>query len=59
MAHIQDNTIENIDRPNLGRRGSRPGSRRGSGSVVLPTGQTLAYHTRTNDGEDLPHATKK
>ncbi|KZT08218.1 hexokinase [Laetiporus sulphureus 93-53] len=36
-----------------------PVSRRGSGSVVLPTGQTLAFHTRTNDADDLPHATKK
>ena len=34
-------------------------SRRGSGSVTLPTGQTLAFHTRTHDEEDLPHATKK
>ncbi|KAF8976979.1 hypothetical protein BDQ17DRAFT_163165 [Cyathus striatus] len=34
-------------------------SRRGSGSVTLPTGQTLAIHTRTNEEEDLPHATKK
>ncbi|KZS86755.1 hexokinase [Sistotremastrum niveocremeum HHB9708] len=36
-----------------------PSSRRGSGSVVLPSGQTLAYHTRTQDEEDLPHANKK
>jgi hypothetical protein len=36
-----------------------PPSRRGSGSVTLPTGQTLAFHTRTHDEEDLPHATKK
>ncbi|KIY43000.1 hexokinase [Fistulina hepatica ATCC 64428] len=36
-----------------------PVSRRGSGSVTLPTGQTLAIHTRTNDEADLPHATKK
>ncbi|KIM82793.1 hypothetical protein PILCRDRAFT_820078 [Piloderma croceum F 1598] len=36
-----------------------PASRRGSGSVTLPTGQTLAIHTRTHDEEDLPHATKK
>lgn len=34
-------------------------SRRGSGSVTLPTGQTLAMHTRTQDEEVLPHATKK
>jgi len=34
-------------------------SRRGSGSINLPTGQTLAIHTRTQDEEDLPHATKK
>ncbi|KAF9477658.1 hexokinase [Pholiota conissans] len=36
-----------------------PLSRRGSGSVTLATGQTLAIHTRTHDEEDLPHATKK
>ncbi|KAJ7188415.1 hexokinase [Mycena filopes] len=36
-----------------------PASRRGSGSIVLPTGQTMAIHTRTHDEEDLPHATKK
>ena len=36
-----------------------PVSRRGSGSVVLPSGQTIAIHTRTQDEEDLPHATKK
>ncbi|KAH9835019.1 hexokinase [Rhodofomes roseus] len=36
-----------------------PPSRRGSGTVALPTGQTLAFHTRTSEAEDLPHATKK
>ncbi|EIM87021.1 hexokinase [Stereum hirsutum FP-91666 SS1] len=36
-----------------------PASRRGSGSVTLPSGQTLTVHTRTQDEEDLPHATKK
>ncbi|KAI0298406.1 hexokinase [Multifurca ochricompacta] len=36
-----------------------PTSRRGSGSVTLPTGQVLAIHTRTQDEGDLPHATKK
>ncbi|TFK25469.1 hexokinase [Coprinopsis marcescibilis] len=36
-----------------------PLSRRGSGSLVLPTGQTLAQHTRTQDEEQLPHATKR
>ncbi|KAF8188801.1 hexokinase [Mycena galopus ATCC 62051] len=36
-----------------------PASRRGSGSIVLPSGQTMAMHTRTQDEEDLPHATKK
>lgn len=36
-----------------------PASRRGSGSVILPSGQTIAIHTRTHDEEDLPHATKK
>ncbi|KAF8892871.1 hexokinase [Infundibulicybe gibba] len=34
-------------------------SRRGSGSITLSTGQTLAIHTRTQDDDDLPHATKK
>lgn len=38
---------------------SMPPSRRGSGSVTLPSGMTLAIHTRTQDDEDLPHATKK
>lgn len=33
-------------------------SRRGSSSVTLPSGHTLAY-TRTSEAEDLPHATKK
>ncbi|PFH48937.1 hypothetical protein AMATHDRAFT_64312 [Amanita thiersii Skay4041] len=36
-----------------------PLSRRGSGSITLATGQTLAIHTRTQDEEILPHATKK
>lgn len=36
-----------------------PASRRGSGSFTLTTGQTIAIHTRTQDEEDLPHATKK
>ncbi|KII91596.1 hypothetical protein PLICRDRAFT_38377 [Plicaturopsis crispa FD-325 SS-3] len=36
-----------------------PASRRGSSSVTLASGQTLAIHTRTHDDEDLPHATKK
>ena len=36
-----------------------PVSRRGSGSVTLPSGHTLAIHTRTQDEEILPHATKK
>ncbi|KAG6887300.1 hypothetical protein C0995_016304 [Termitomyces sp. Mi166 len=34
-------------------------SRRGSGSITLASGQTLALHHRTQDEEDLPHATKK
>ncbi|KAF9531097.1 hexokinase [Crepidotus variabilis] len=34
-------------------------SRRGSGSINLASGQTLAIHTRTHDEEDLPHATKR
>ncbi|KIJ39858.1 hypothetical protein M422DRAFT_210085 [Sphaerobolus stellatus SS14] len=61
MAHIQDLTVEqderNINRPNLR---SLPGSRRGSGSFILPSGQTMAFHTRTNfEDEGLPHATNK
>ncbi|KAJ7322826.1 hexokinase [Mycena albidolilacea] len=36
-----------------------PASRRGSGSIVLASGQTMALHTRTQDEEILPHATKK
>ncbi|KAK7062861.1 hexokinase [Paramarasmius palmivorus] len=36
-----------------------PASRRGSGSITLPSGQTMAIHTRTQDEEGLPHATKK
>lgn len=38
-----------------------PVSRRGSGSVTLPSGQSLTVHHRTTEvgGEDLPHATKK
>lgn len=36
-----------------------PVSRRGSGSVTLPSGHTLAIHTRTQDEDILPHATKK
>ncbi|KAI0030564.1 hypothetical protein K488DRAFT_79558 [Vararia minispora EC-137] len=36
-----------------------PASRRGSGAFTLPSGQVLAIHTRTQDEEDLPHATKK
>ncbi|KAJ7092868.1 hexokinase [Mycena belliarum] len=35
-----------------------PPSRRGSGNFVLPSGQSIAMHTRTHDGEILPHATK-
>ncbi|KAI0733327.1 hexokinase [Fomitopsis betulina] len=36
-----------------------PPSRRGSGTIALATGQTLAFHTRSSEAEDLPHATKK
>lgn len=31
----------------------------GSGSITTPSGMTLAYHTRTQDENELPHATKK
>ncbi|KAK0209407.1 hypothetical protein IW262DRAFT_1468971 [Armillaria fumosa] len=34
-------------------------SRRGSGSITLPSGQTMTIHTRTHEEEDLPHTTKK
>ncbi|KZV75042.1 hexokinase [Peniophora sp. CONT] len=36
-----------------------PASRRGSGVTTLPSGMTLAYHTRIQGEDDLPHATKK
>lgn len=36
-----------------------PSGRRGSGSVVTPGGQVVAYHTRTNDDLTYPHAEKK
>lgn len=31
----------------------------GSGSITTPSGMTLAFHTRTQDENELPHATKK
>jgi len=34
-------------------------SRRGSVSITAHSGPTLAIHTRTQDEEDLPHATKR
>jgi len=36
-----------------------PASRRGSGTLMLPSGHIMTIHTRTQDEEDLPHATKK
>ncbi|TEB32755.1 hexokinase [Coprinellus micaceus] len=36
-----------------------PLSRRGSGTLTTPGGQHLAIHTRTQDDETLPHATKR
>ena len=33
--------------------------RRGSISITAHSGPTLAIHTRTQDEEDLPHATKR
>jgi len=36
-----------------------PASRRGSGTLKLPSGHIMTIHTRTQDEEDLPHATKK
>lgn len=45
-----------------GRRpssGATPDGRRGSGTYMTPSGQTVAYHTRRNDETDFPHAEKK
>ncbi|KAK4689198.1 hexokinase, partial [Tremellales sp. Uapishka_1] len=39
--------------------GSRTTSRRGSGSVLSPSGSHAVYHTRTNDDYNFPHAEKK
>ncbi|KAJ9101721.1 hypothetical protein QFC21_003060 [Naganishia friedmannii] len=44
------------------RRGSliaTPGGRRGSGTVMTPSGHTIAYHTRTQDDITFPAAEKK
>lgn len=44
------------------RRGSLIASangRRGSGAVMTPSGQTIAYHTRTQDDMTFPAAEKK
>ncbi|KAJ9116925.1 hypothetical protein QFC22_004583 [Naganishia vaughanmartiniae] len=44
------------------RRGSliaTQGGRRGSGAVMTPSGQTIAYHTRTQDDITFPAAEKK
>lgn len=35
------------------------GGRRGSGSIVTPSGNVVAYHTRTQDEIEFPHAEKK
>ena len=34
-------------------------SRRGSGTLLSPTGQTIPFFTRVAGDEELPHATKK
>ncbi|KAJ9096876.1 hypothetical protein QFC20_006345 [Naganishia adeliensis] len=38
---------------------STPGGRRGSGTIQTPSGQTVAYHTRTQDDISFPAAEKK
>jgi len=48
-----------VKRPALNPVQSAGNSRRGSGSITTPTGQTVAYHSRTQQGEELPHATKR
>jgi len=54
----EDDAVRAIRRPSLHH--ASPGtSRRGSGSITTPSGLTLAYHTRTNETDDLPHPTKK
>ncbi|KAF8336507.1 hexokinase [Cantharellus anzutake] len=40
-------------------RRSTPSSRRGSGSITLTSGLTVAVHTRTDVDEKFPHATPK
>ncbi len=40
------------------RRGSTVNGRRGSGSVLTPSGSVVAFHTRTHDEQDFPHAEK-
>ncbi|RSH84456.1 hexokinase A [Apiotrichum porosum] len=51
-------TSETVTTPALSRGGSKSG-RRGSGSVLTPSGQHVVYHTRTQDEVDFPHAGKK
>ncbi|KAG8746284.1 hexokinase A [Ceratobasidium sp. 414] len=66
----EDDVVRAIRRPSLVTQGSPSTSRRGlgrqmltllagSGSITTPSGMTLTYHTRTNESDDLPHATKK
>jgi len=44
----------------VGRRSSvLSGGRRGSGSILTPSGHVVAYHTRTQDENEFPHAEKK
>lgn len=40
--------------PSLSRRSSR----RGSGTIVTPSGQQVVYHTRTQEETEFPHAEK-
>src|SRR5258707_14768981 len=47
-------------RPSLNVSGSAPGSRRGSGNLMMTSGLTVAVHTRTNiDGDHVPPAKQK
>lgn len=40
--------------PSLSRRSSR----RGSGTLLTPSGQHVVYHTRTQEETEFPHAEK-
>jgi len=55
----EDDVVQTIRRPSLHGSPKLGMSRRGSGSITTPSGLTLAFHTRTQDENELPHATKK